>query len=329
MDPTVSVIIPYYNGSAYIDEAVRSVWAQTHPVSQLIIVENGSRPEEGEYLRRYEDRAIIVHQAINVGPSMGRNLGIAHATGDWLAFLDCDDVWLPNKLEQQLAYVRQNPECRAVHTAIRAVTVEGRELGVFEKTKAGPEDFLLYDWCPVLPSSLLVERKAFVACGLFNPTMPSCEDLECFLRLSSYFPIHAVNEPLTVRRVRPNGLSRDVAGWLDGQNRTIRFYRRLYPSEGAFRRRLLEMNTSIISQLFYRRPRRFWSTLFRATEHDLPLARLGPRVVGTLVRNRLKRAFGGADGKPDADRASDADESSDADRASVQPAEAPDPQTPR
>lgn len=290
MHPTISVIIPFYNGSRFIDEAVASVQAQTYPAAEIIIVDDGSRPEEAAHLRRHESACTVIHMHENCGVSMARNTGIAHASGDWIAFLDCDDLWTPNKLQVQVEYLRAHPECKALHTALRGISPEGK-VAIFPKTEVHAEDFLYNDWSPVLPSTFLVERAAFLACGLFNPMVRTTEDHECFLRFSRFYPIHVVNEPLVVKRTQEDGLSRNVESWVEGQNRTIRYYRRLYPSQEAYRQRLLEMHASILPQLLYKRQfKEFSRILFQTTARDLPLASLGPRVIATMVKNRIKRA---------------------------------------
>ncbi|MCS6914770.1 MAG: glycosyltransferase family A protein [Myxococcales bacterium] len=290
MNPSISVIIPYYNGSRFIDEAVASVQAQTYPASEIIIVNDGSRPEEAAHLRRHRGPCTVIDLPDNRGVSMARNIGVAHATGDWLAFLDCDDLWAPHKLQTQVDYIRRNPGCRAVHTALRGISQNG-QVGIFPKTPVGVDDFLYNDWSPVLPSTLLVEREAFIACGLFNPTVRATEDHECFLRFCRFYPIHCVNEPLVTRRIQPDGLSRNVELWVEGQDRTIRYYQRLYPSRAAYRRRLVQMHASILPQLLYRRQLHAFSRIVRqSTAHDLPLLRLGPHLIAMMLRYRLRRA---------------------------------------
>ena len=289
MSPTISVILPFFNASRFIDEAVASVQAQTYPAAEIIIVNDGSRTEEAASLRKHERACTVLHMPENRGVSMARNTGIAQASGDWIAFLDCDDLWEQNKLEVQVDYLRKHPACRALHTALRAITPDGQE-AVAHKTEARAEDFLYNDWSPVLPSTFLVERAAFLSCGLFNPMVRSTEDHECFLRFSRFFPIHCVDVPLVTKRTQADGLSRNVGQWVEGQNRTIRYYRRLYPSTEVYQQRLLEMHASILPQLLYKRQwKEFSRILFQTTARDLPLLTLGPSIVATLVKNRWKR----------------------------------------
>src|SRR5262245_42648417 len=109
MSLSISVVIPYYNGSRFIGEALDSVRAQTLSPIEIIVVDDASRPEEGEALDRLAGDCVVVHQTKNGGPSVARNVGISRARGEWIAFLDCDDLWDPRKLELQAAVAQADP----------------------------------------------------------------------------------------------------------------------------------------------------------------------------------------------------------------------------
>ena len=113
---SISAVIAYYNRSKHIEETLESVFRQTLPPHEIIVIDDGSRPEEAEHLRRYEDRAKILHYD-NRGVAVARNRGIAAATSDWIAFLDDDDVWAPRRLEVLSQYIAAHPECDAIHNA--------------------------------------------------------------------------------------------------------------------------------------------------------------------------------------------------------------------
>jgi glycosyltransferase involved in cell wall biosynthesis len=119
MPLTISVVIPYYNDSQFIDDAVASVLAQTRLPDEVIIVDDCSRPAQFEYLHRSEGSCIIVRSRVNMGLAGARNAGVARAKCGWIALLDSDDWWAPTELEKQLAYVERHPECVALHTAVR------------------------------------------------------------------------------------------------------------------------------------------------------------------------------------------------------------------
>ena len=119
--PQVSIIIPFLNAEQFLDEAIRSVLAQTHGDWELLLVDDGSTDGSSAIARRYADREsarVRCEQHAgheNRGQAASRNLGIAHARGEYLAFLDADDVWLPQKLEQQVAILNAHPEVSMVY----------------------------------------------------------------------------------------------------------------------------------------------------------------------------------------------------------------------
>jgi glycosyltransferase involved in cell wall biosynthesis len=114
----ISVIIPVFNGAAYIAEAIESVLCQTLPAAEVIVVDDGSLDETAEVARRYQPRVAYRWQA-NQGPGAARNRGISEARGEALAFLDSDDVWLPEKLRLQKAALDEDPELDLVFSHVR------------------------------------------------------------------------------------------------------------------------------------------------------------------------------------------------------------------
>ena len=100
----ISVVIPAYNAAAWIRRAVNSVLSQTRPADEIIVVDDGSTDGTGDIVRMYDGRVRLLQQA-NAGAAAARNTGILAATGDWIAFLDADDEWLPQKLQRQTEYL--------------------------------------------------------------------------------------------------------------------------------------------------------------------------------------------------------------------------------
>ncbi len=101
--PRVSAIIPVYNGEAFVGRAIESALAQTYAELEVIVVDDGSTDSTAEIVRSFEDRVACIYQR-NQERSVARNAGLARATGQYLAFLDADDWWLPGKLERQIAH---------------------------------------------------------------------------------------------------------------------------------------------------------------------------------------------------------------------------------
>src|SRR5262249_47892171 len=154
-------------------------------------------------------------------PSVARNIGIARARGDWIAFLDCDDIWEPRKLELQSAVLAAHADCRGVHCGIKTVSPDGCETEMM-KDVVTFDDFLVFP-CPIFPSAVMIQRDALMECGLFDPTKRCCEDLDLFLRFCyGIGRFYSVPEPLVIRRIRPDGLSRNIATFWTEADRVYR-----------------------------------------------------------------------------------------------------------
>lgn len=197
---TVSVIIPTFNRGWSIRDAVDSVLAQTYSDYELIVVDDGSTDRTADILRAYGDQLRLIRQA-NRGVSAARNCGIGRSAGQLIAFLDSDDLWLPEKLAVQTAFFEMNRSaliCQTeelwirngmrVNPRMRHRKPSGR---IFEPSLA---------LCLVSPSAVMVRRELFDQVGLFDEELPACEDYDLWLRVSSRIPIHLIDEPLTVKR---------------------------------------------------------------------------------------------------------------------------------
>lgn len=188
--PQVSVVIPVYNGDRYIAAAIESVLAQTWQDFEIIVVDDGSSDHTPAILQRYGeqygDRVRAVSQS-NQGVAMARNHGIALAQGKWVAFLDADDTFLPDKLAAQLAFATANPHLGMVHSGWQRVDEAGKLLKVVQPWHEIP-DLTLESWLrwkPVLPSAMLFKRDWLVQSGGFDRRFPPAEDTELVLRLAA------------------------------------------------------------------------------------------------------------------------------------------------
>lgn len=203
--PSVVVVIPYYNGADFIERAVKSVFDQTVPAHEVIVVNDGSRPEEREALGalagRYPFRVIDKE---NGGQGSARNAGVAASTSAYICFLDQDDFYLPNHIEILVdAIPADDARFGFVYADLYEADVDGnvmRTAIVKEHSKDHPKtsifDLLRYDMF-VLPSATLVSRVAFEAVNGFDPQFMGFEDDDLFLRLfrkgfSNYFLDRAV-----------------------------------------------------------------------------------------------------------------------------------------
>lgn len=181
----VSVIIPAYNCARYLPEAIASVQNQTYTDWEIIVVDDGSTDQTREAIAPYERDIRYIYQD-NQGVSAARNHGITLAQGDWVAFLDADDYFFPDKLAAQVSVFREQPELGIVHSGWQRVNAKGEFLMDVNPWKQVPvldlESWLR--WKPVLPSAMMFRREWLVRAGGFDSRFPPAEDTELVLRLA-------------------------------------------------------------------------------------------------------------------------------------------------
>lgn len=209
-----SVIIPTYNRRDFLKKAVDTVLAQTHRDFELIIADDGSTDGTRDMLEAYDDPRLRYVCQDNQGPAAARNLGLTHAQADWIAFLDSDDWWLPQKLERSAAYIEMYPEIHIFHTE-EIWYRRGKLLA--QKKKHQKPDGQVY--CKALPlccisiSTAVVRRSILEKAGGFDESFPACEDYDLWLRITSRYPVKLIPEALTEKDGgRPDELSVSIWG---------------------------------------------------------------------------------------------------------------------
>lgn len=199
----VDIIIPFYNRKRLLKRAVLSVMGQTFKDWKLWLVDDGSKESVHECLKRefkgqwpFE----LIRLKKNKGVSAARNTGIRKGRREWIAFLDSDDEWLPEKLETQLNYLKQNPHLSFLHSD-EIWLKQGRPLSQKKKhRKAGGRQFVRSAlFCCISPSAALVRRSLLEQIGLFREDFPVCEDYELWLRVTSCFPVGFIPKPLIIK----------------------------------------------------------------------------------------------------------------------------------
>jgi glycosyltransferase involved in cell wall biosynthesis len=195
-----SIIIPTFNRASLVKEAIESVLAQTNQQFELIVVDDGSTDNTSEILSSFEGRIQTI-QMRHTGPSAARNRGIREARGDFIAFLDSDDLWLPEKLKKQIDFFENRPEvliCQTEETWIR----NGVRVNPLKKhTKYSGWIFCqCLPLCIVSPSSVMLHRRVLEKVGLFDEGLLACEDYDLWLRIASRYPIYLIKERLIVKR---------------------------------------------------------------------------------------------------------------------------------
>jgi glycosyltransferase involved in cell wall biosynthesis len=200
----ITALIPTYNSEQYIRETVDSVLAQTYPVHEVIVVDDGSTDRTQEVLASYGDRIRYVRQA-NAGPPVARNTGLAHATGNWIALLDSDDLWVPEKLELQMDYVQRHPSCGLVYTDMKTFDDGGiiEESVKISRNLTLPIGYIfpeMFAETLFQTSAVLVRKSCIDAVGVFDTELRMGDDYELFLRISRHYEIGYVDEPLVLYR---------------------------------------------------------------------------------------------------------------------------------
>lgn len=206
--PTVTVVIPAFNCEAYIVETLKSVFAQTYAATEVIVVDDGSSDQTRERVSEFRGRVQYVRQE-NAGVSRARNRGIACAKGEYIAFLDADDIWLPDKLMKQVAMLsaEKNKECVHTNYALLLISSSGWTESP-AKWEPARKNYLseFIHGRRFRMSSLLVSKKCIDDIGGFDEKIPGrySEDLDLFLRISEKVRIGYIGDPLVLYRRHGN-----------------------------------------------------------------------------------------------------------------------------
>jgi glycosyltransferase involved in cell wall biosynthesis len=196
----VTVIIPTFNRSKMVTRAICSVLAQDFTDFHLIVVDDGSTDETQITLAAFGDRIRYVRHPLKRGVSAARNTGIRLADAPYVAFLDSDDLWKKEKLKEQIRFFDENPfavACQTEETWIR----HGQRVNP-RKQHAKPTGDIFAPslrLCLVSPSAVMLKTELFDEVGLFDESLPACEDFDLWLRIACRHPIHLLAKPLVVK----------------------------------------------------------------------------------------------------------------------------------
>ncbi len=211
----VSVVIPCHNCAQYVSEAIESVLGQSYQHREIIVVDDGSTDRTPEVLAGYADRVRVVRQA-RAGEAEARNAGLRVARGKHIGFLDADDLWLPEKLERQVALLETRPDCAWVYTDCCRFDEGGRAPRSHFQSAAArpPEGHILADfvkWHPPLVITVLARAECVAQVGWFDRTLPVAPDTDFLLRLAAGFPAGCVDEVLALYRQHAAQITRAEA----------------------------------------------------------------------------------------------------------------------
>lgn len=224
--PKVSVIIPTYNRENYICEAIDSILSQTYKDFEIIIVDDGSTDNTKDIIKKYENKVLYFYQA-NAGPGAARNRGIKEAKGELIAFLDADDVWLPDKLKSEIEVFDKSSACDLVYCNGEFIDEEGRSLkrnvccsSGLSKTEEVSFDRILEKW-DIYPSMVMVKKNILIEFGGFDEEY-GFEEYILWFNIAQKYKIFYLDENLVKRKFSIQSLThRDPRKM---RNREIQFY---------------------------------------------------------------------------------------------------------
>ena len=251
--PRVSVVLPIYNGQRYIAEAIESVLAQTYTEYEIIAVNDGSRDQSADIVRRYvaTGRVKYLEQA-NQGVASARNTGISNSSAEFIAFLDQDDRWEPDKLALQVAYMDARPELALVHARVGCIDAEGEPIScsgrVFVDDTSGycAERLLTGNRIAVL--SVLMRRSCLESVGPLNQELAPSDDWDLWLRIAARFPIGFIDAVVAQYRVHDAMESKNLLKMKLAEIRVIESFRATHPQD--VRRMNREATESVLIGLY-------------------------------------------------------------------------------
>ncbi len=220
----ISAIIPAYNSAAFIAQAITSILKQSYPVYEIIVVDDGSSDDTLAVIKGLSGN-IVYHKQENLGPAAARNQGIKMASGQWIAFLDADDQWTPDKIKKQLTILARYPELQLLagdmaeidedNTLLTpSVLAKHQLLAGFQKDQGRPITNALaklLDKNFIPTGTVLVRRDTLLAVGMFNETIHYGEDLELWAKIAAYYPMTCLPEILMLRRLHSHNATKASA----------------------------------------------------------------------------------------------------------------------
>ena len=239
----VSIILPSFDRLRFLRPAVASVLAQSFTDWELLIADDGSGEDTRRYLRTLENDARIklIWLTHSGAPAIVRNAALRKACGEYVAFMDSDDLWAPTKLERQLKQLRERPGCRWSYTAFSQIDERGSPLPEEASRRWVPHQGFIFERLAIgevsiRTPSVLATRGLIVQAGGFDETLRSAEDLDLWLRLALDSEVAIVDEPLLQVRRHDENHSRDWQSAFFGRDRALQ---KLQPRVDARRRGLV------------------------------------------------------------------------------------------
>jgi len=245
-DPLISVVITCFNIRDYVADALRSVLAQSYPRMEIIIVDDGSTDDSRNVLAEFfSDERVRYVAKENGGPSSARNRGITLAHGEFIAFLDGDDLWESEKLSRQMVALYDNQAAGMVFCDFSTFDSTGsmavrKNASLFLHLQSVKYEYLISRSNFIYPSTVIVRRTAFDRCGVFDETLRGPEDYDMWLRIAREFDVIGLQESLVNIRQHSSNLSKNIAGMISNERAAID-KQRCFLSKRAYNRRIAKL----------------------------------------------------------------------------------------
>jgi len=210
--PLISVVVPVFNGEKTIKETIESVLKQTFTDFELIVINDGSQDLTVEVVEKIQDSRIQVYSYPNAGLAASRNRGIERSTGEYIAFIDADDLWTPDKLEAQFNALKSHPEAAVAYSWTDYIDEYSQFLGKGGHTTVNGNIYphLLLTDLLENGSNPLIRKQAFIEVGNFDESLSAAEDWDMLLRLAIRYHFIAVSSPQVLYRISSNSMSFNV-----------------------------------------------------------------------------------------------------------------------
>jgi glycosyltransferase involved in cell wall biosynthesis len=295
MNPLVSVIIATYNRARFVEQAVKSALNQTYEELEIIVIDDGSTDNTREVLKTYRNKITYIHQKRSER-SIARNKGFGYSRGDYIAFLDSDDLWLRKKIEKQVDLLNKKPDVGLVYVDVEFIDARGNPCDdgiVWDEPERQSlyEDLMTHNIVTGTTSSAMIRRECLDKVGLFDESMNTCEDLDLYRRIARDYKFYRIDEPLVKFRVHGENTQGDASAMAKGWERTIRKITRDTPGKFAYyKNEAIIKNLSQIACL-YREDRQLYRFFVFCMKSifDRPNWILKYSLWRQLIRSALKR----------------------------------------
>lgn len=212
--PTISVIIPVFNGEKTIQATINSVLQQTFDDFELIIINASSTDSTLEVISHFQDSRVKIFSYSKANVAVNRNRGVEHSVGEFVTFIDADDLWSTDKLEAQYKALLEYPEASVVYSWTNCIDENGKFLRAcsYVQHKGDVYDKFLLDDFIGNGSNVMMTRSAFLQVGGFDEALSNAQDTDMWLRLAANYEFTVVTKPQILYRICHNSMSSDIVG---------------------------------------------------------------------------------------------------------------------